>query len=92
MAPASLVEPHKMGSSVGAVGIRGGPSGSQSGGGIRMKGMGPIVHFPMDPAGLVETHRMGSSVGAVGIRRGSVGIRMKGMGSIAFSNGSGRIH
>jgi len=43
MGPARLVEPHKMGSSVGAVGIRGGPSGSQSGGGIRMKGMGPIA-------------------------------------------------
>ena len=33
---------------------------------------------------------MGSCEGSSGIRKGSIGIRMKGMGSITFSNGSGR--
>ena len=33
---------------------------------------------------------MGSCEGSGGIRKGSIGIRMKGTGSITFSNGSGR--
>jgi hypothetical protein len=45
----------------------------------------------MDPAVLVEPHRMGSCVGPVGVRKGLTGIHMKGMGAIAFSNGSGRL-
>jgi hypothetical protein len=71
---------HRMVSDVGSVGDQLGSA---------WRAWDPL-HFPMDPAVLLGAHRMGSCVGSAGIRRGSIGIRIEDIGSITFSNGSGR--
>jgi hypothetical protein len=71
-----------MGFSVGAARIRRGSTGSQSGGGIRTKGMGSSAFS--NGSG----RRCGGPQDGIqcGSRWDPWGVRMKGMGSVAFSN------